>query len=420
MIDPATPARRAQGRSAAGGSPPPSPAQPANKKLQNILVLQGGGALGAYQLGVCEVLGTAGFAPDWIAGVSIGAINGAIIAGNPPETCLTALRRFWDGVGRTLPAPWWRPDGAFANWFSEGAATFVAAAGVPGFFTPRFPPPPLRPDGTEAALSWYDTAPLRDTLDGLIDWDRLNDGPVRLSVGAVNVTTGNARFFDTRGAAPTRLTADHILASGALPPGFPPVMVEGEAWWDGGLVSNTPLQHVLDCPMRGDMRIFQVDVFPARGPMPRNLAEAAARVQDIRYSSRTRLATDSNANLTPAKAAIRRLLAAYPDTDIPERALLADFAAEPAIEIALIIYRAKAWNGDQRGYDFSQPALTAHRTAGHADATATLAARNWHAPPATPGIQSFDAGATPRAAPPAAGTARRASPARADRRGRSG
>ena len=191
-----------------------------------VLVLQGGGALGAYQAGVYEGLAEQGFAPDWLAGVSIGAINGALIAGNPVERRLERLREFWNRVSSGLP---WNPLAHLAplraglNRFSAlAAATF----GVPGFFSPRMPPAFLAPDATPEALSIYDTSPLRRTLGELVDFDFLNrEQRVRLSVGSVNVHTGNSVYFDNR---ERELGADHIMASGSLPPGFPPVMIEGE------------------------------------------------------------------------------------------------------------------------------------------------------------------------------------------------
>jgi predicted acylesterase/phospholipase RssA len=218
-----------------------------------VLVQQGGGALGAYQAGVYERLAAAKLEPDWVVGISIGAINGALIAGNPPQRRAERLREFWERV--SVPGWGWLPG---QDW----SAHYAMAFGVPGFFSPRLTPAPLAAPGSDAALSYYDPAPLRSTLEELVDFDRLNQGGVRLSVGAVEVVSGDERWFDT---AHERITVDHILASGALPPGFPPVMIDGVAYWDGGIVSNTPLQYVIDHPPARDLLVFQVDLFSARG-----------------------------------------------------------------------------------------------------------------------------------------------------------
>ncbi len=276
-----------------------------------VLVLQGGGALGAYQGGVYEALAEAGLVPDWVAGISIGAINSAIIAGNPPERRIPRLRQFWDMVSSQLILQPLSHDDHSRKLFNEASAALVAAVGVPGFFEPRFPPAVVMPPGSPAAISVYDTAPLLATLEQLVDFDLLNSGKVRLSVGAVQVATGNMRFFDT---AREEIRPEHIMASGALPPGFPPVIIDGEPYWDGGLVSNTPLQFVLDgTGHREDMCVFQIDLFSAKGPLPTTLFDIAQREKDIRYSSRTRLNTDIFRNLQTIRRAIRRLDEKLPD-----------------------------------------------------------------------------------------------------------
>jgi len=236
------------------------------------LVLQGGGALGSYQAGVIEALGEARIEVDWVAGISIGAVNAAIFAGNPPEHRIERLKGFWDKTASALPdfeIPLW--DQA-REWLHEWSAGMVMLGGVPGFFTPRTLPPALAAPGSPGALSFYDSAPLRETLDALVDWELLNTGPVRLSVGAVDIESGNFRYFDT---AIERIDARHIMASGALPPGLPPIEIDGRWYWDGGLVSNTPLTHVLD-HQTADMLVFQVDLFSAADDLPRTLLDVAA------------------------------------------------------------------------------------------------------------------------------------------------
>jgi NTE family protein len=368
----------------------------------NVLVLQGGGALGAYHLGVCEELSNYQLAPDWVAGISIGAINAALIAGNRPGERLRALQAFWDRVSSGhLPyvePPPGRAQDIWRDLWSEGAALWIATTGVPGFFRPRVPPAKFQPRGTEGAISHYDIAPLRDTLNALIDWDWLNDGPVRLSVGAVSVTSGKMHFFDSRGGPDRcRITAEHVMASGALPPGFPPIRIGDDWYWDGGIASNAPIQHVLDEAAEHDKNIFQVDLFPAEGPFPEVMLDAETRAQDIRYASRTRLGTNLECSLSPVRRVIRQVLeSCHPDleklTDL-DRVMLEDFAREQRIEIAQIIYREKAYSGKARGYEFSRPTMEAHRAAGRRDAARVFDIRDWRKPPERYGVHSIDVGA---------------------------
>ena len=278
-------------------------------KETNALVLQGGGALGAYQAGAFAALDEAGYSFDWVAGISIGAINAALICGNRKEDRVAALETFWNTItaNLALPAAFWTPAGRRA--YSELAAAEVTMAGAPGFFRPRMPSA-FWPFGAAPALSIYDTAPLEATLNELVDFDLLNTAGPRLCVGATNVENGNFRYFDSR---TTRIDARHIMASGALPPGFPPVEIDGRHYWDGGLVSNTPLQYVME-QAEGDqpLCVFQVDLFNARGGLPTDVIEVQQRQKDIQYSSRTRLTTDRYRQLHALSAAAERL-AASPD-----------------------------------------------------------------------------------------------------------
>ncbi|MBX9885430.1 MAG: patatin-like phospholipase family protein, partial [Novosphingobium sp.] len=266
------------------------------------LVLQGGGALGSYQAGVIEALDDAGIEIDWVAGISIGAINAAIVAGNPPERRVERLAAFWDKMTSALPSFPIFPNDIIREMVHEWSAGMVLATGVPGFFKPRLIPPSFAAPGTAGALSYYDSTPLKETLDSLIDWDRVNDGPVRLSVGAVDVISGNFRYFDSK---MERLDARHVMASGALPPGLPPVEIDGRLWWDGGLVSNTPLTHVLDNQHEA-MLVFQVDLFSAATEPPRTIMDVVAREKEIRFSSRTRQVSDQLMKLRQEREAIRR------------------------------------------------------------------------------------------------------------------
>jgi NTE family protein len=259
------------------------------------LLLQGGGALGAYQAGVYEALAEADLQPDWIAGISIGAINGALIAGNAPEARVDKLRAFWERVTAKPYCDWSErlfpaKSDAARQWLNQISANLALVSGASGFFRPRFPAPWLLPPGPIEATSAYDTSDLKVTLEQLIDFDRINTDRMRLSVGAVNVRTGNFVYFDT---ATRTIGPEHIMASAALPPGFPAVEIEGEHYWDGGLVSNTPLQWLVESRPHRDTLAFQVDLWSARGELPRTLAEVSTRQKEIQYSSRTRAGTTS-------------------------------------------------------------------------------------------------------------------------------
>lgn len=353
-------------------------AQPvlANRE-EDVLVLQGGGALGAYQAGVFKALDDAEIKLDWVADISIGAINAALIAGNPPERRVSRLEEFWHLVSWAWPALGWFNDGPTRSWLNEASAAMVTLLGVPGFFTPRTPPAPFQPAGTPGAISYYDTTPLSETLERLIDFDLLNTGPVRLSVGAVNVRTGNFTYFDS---AHQRLDVRHILASGALPPGFAPVEIDGEHYWDGGLVSNTPLQYVLDQPARRQRVAFQVDLFPALGKLPATLADVREREKDIRFSSRTRLNTDLEVDRHMMARAAQRLVSKLPPElrDDPDAQALARLAGKyHGIDIIHLIYRSKHYEGDGKDYEFSSMSMQEHWQAGNADMTRTLRHPRW-------------------------------------------
>lgn len=318
-----------------------------------VLVLQGGGALGAYQAGVYERLAAAGLEPGWLAGISIGAINAALIAGNPPALRVQRLRDFWERVGLRGDTWAWLP--VELGW----SAGYAMAFGVPGFFLPRMTPAALAAPGSEAALSLYDTAPLKATLAELVDFDRINSGPIRLSVGAVEVCTGEPRWFDS---AREPLGVEHVLASAALPPGFPPVIIDGIAYWDGGVVSNTPLQFVLEQPLDQEILVFAVDLFSAHGPMPRNLAEVAEREKDIRYSSRMRV-----------------------DTELARR-------LHHGVTLVQLIHRRKQNDGPTKDFEFARDGLAAHWRMGHEDMNHTLRSAAWRdrAPPRG-GVRVIDA-----------------------------
>jgi NTE family protein len=337
------------------------------------LVLQGGGALGAYQAGVYEALAEAGIHPDWIAGVSIGAINAAIIAGNPPNSRVDRLHEFWTHV--TAGALWSllgdpaRGD-AIRNIFNQMSASFAFASGANGFFSARPTVPWLQPAGTIEATSFYDTRELKNTLEHLVDFDRLNAGMTRFSAGAVNVRTGNFVYFDTA----THTVRQHVIASGALPPGLPAVEIEGEHYWDGGLVSNTPLQWVVESEPRSDTLAFQVDLWSARGEFPRNMLEVMTREKEIRYSSRTRASTDEFKRRQRLRNAASNLLERLPEDlkNSPEAKLIGTIADRKVFNIIHLIYRAKHYEGHSKDYEFSRLSMEEHWRAGYHDTRRTL------------------------------------------------
>src|SRR6202790_400621 len=350
-------------------------------KAKPVLVLQGGGALGSYQAGAYQALCHCDFEPEWIAGISIGAINAAIIAGNPREKRVARLKEFWEMV--SAPVPWdpvGKGDRARA-YFNETSAALIAAFGVPGFFTPRLPPAPLWPQGSPQSQSYYDTAPLRRTLEKLVDFDLINDAKTRLSVGAVGVESGNFTYFDNFifKKLGKKIGPEHIMASGALPPGFPSIVIEGEHYWDGGIASNTPLDYVLDEDVTNALLIFQVDLFSARGPLPVSLLEAAEREKDIRFSSRTRMNTDKNKEVHNARKALRDLMGKLPD-DLkkdPSVAILCQAAKENTVTVVHLIYRSKNYESSSKDYDFSHVGMVEHWNAGVRDVHLSMRHEDW-------------------------------------------
>lgn len=396
---------RAQSRTA-----PPEAPKPNGTPFDSVcLLLQGGGALGAYQAGVYEVLHEADIEPTWIAGISIGAINSAIIAGNEREHRVDRLREFWELASDSADDnPWanwwsgmtgmWGGDDA-RRWFNQLAAGQIMANGVPGFFSPRMPPPYLRRAGSEGATSWYDTSELKPTLERLVDFDRINSKSIRFSVGAVNVRTGNFAYFDNETDA---IGVEHVMASGALPPAFEAVEIKGERYWDGGLVTNTPLDWVLSAHSGLDTLIFQIDLWSARGAFPVDLSEVAVRIKEIQYSSRTRAATDQFRQAQKLRATYNELLALMPPdlAATPQARLLAE-ASDPAVyNIIQLVYRSATYEGESKDYEFSRRTMEEHWAAGRRDAQKTLSHPNTLTlPTLAQSVQVFDFTSEPDSSP---------------------
>jgi NTE family protein len=342
------------------------------ESARKALVLQGGGALGSYQAGVYEALSHQKGHPDWVAGVSIGAINAALIAGNAPSKRVERLHDFWNLVSSGPPQrlPAWFGDRAMQNQWSANSATLF---GIPGFFKP-LASPLLLLGGSAPVLSYYDTSALKQTLERLIDFDRINSGEMRFSIGAVNVVSGDSKYFDSTDPG-TKIGPEHVMASGALPPGFPPALVGDQYYWDGGIVSNTPLQYVLDAqPHTEALVVCQVDLFNARGAMPTTKSVVLERQKDISYSSRTRRNTDAlaaNLNLQQAIADLIDKLPPALRNDPSVAAVQAQLTHQP-IDIFHLIYRDKPYETESKDYEFSRTTVEEHWAAGVRDMCQTL------------------------------------------------
>ncbi len=354
------------------------------------LVLQGGGALGAYQAGVYQGLSEAGIAPNCLSGISIGALNIAIIAGNAPENRVARLTDFWE----TICQPHWgmamNPhieqslfglNDTVRQAMNVFSATSALLNGQKGFFRPRVPPPAQFGPGHTATASYYDTSELKSTLERLCDFDRINAQELQVSVGAVNVRTGNLTYFDNKKIA---LRAEHFMASGALPPAFAAVEIDGDYYWDGGLVSNTPLSHVLESRPLKDTLTFQVDLWSARGQLPSNLGEVSDRIKEIQYSSRTRLITDQLRWTQHMRHLLMHMLQDIPEeiraTD-PYCKIAQDLAASKRYNIIHLIYRDKPYENHYKDFQFGLATMREHWSSGLSDIQKTLETPDYLAMP---------------------------------------
>jgi len=362
---------------------------------QVVLVLQGGGALGAYQAGVYEALHDAGIEPDWVIGTSIGAINGAIIAGNPPEERMTRLREFWARVTwRGQPAADWL-SGAWPAWskFSTAWAAWmpgydawqrnlsIVSQGIPAFFAPRADAwlGLHSPVGIEQA-AFYHTDPLRETLASLVDFAYLNGKQTRLTVGTVGVGNGQMRYFTNRDAP---LDVEHVMASAAFPPGFPSVRIDGDAYWDGGIYSNTPLEAVLDDRPRHSSVIFTVQLWPAHGAEPASIREAMSRQRDIQYSSRAESHLERQRQIHRLRHVIRELGKHVPDAELESAAVKELLGWGCGTTMQVIELDAPGFGGDElhKDIDFSAEGIARRWQAGHADAQRMIERAPWREAP---------------------------------------
>lgn len=373
-----------------------------NEYERVALIFQGGGALGAYQAGVYEALHEAGIEPDWVTGVSIGAINAAIIAGNARGKRLEKLRAFWELV--TSRKIWaYTPEGdIFRRIRNSQSALLTMMMGQPGFFKPHQLNPHLSLTGASTATSYYDASPLKETLEAFVDFSLINDSvngqyPLRFAVGAVNVQNGNFIYFDN---IKEEITPEHVMASGALPPALPMVKIGTDYYWDGGIVSNTPLQHLLDQEDPHNTLVFQVDLFNARGALPRDMEDVMGRHKDIMYSSRTRYNTDVYRRLDGWRRRLHSALSRVSEELLtPQEKILRDRLAHlPEITILHLIYQQKAYEGHAKDYEFSGTSMREHWVSGYEDTKRTLKQRNWlELPPRGTGLTVHDVHRLPEA-----------------------
>lgn len=346
-------------------------------KEQVVLVLQGGGALGAYQAGVYQALMEGGIEPDWVIGTSIGAINGALIAGNEPASRIARLREFWDGVGRKglLDQLW--PSSIFGNSLANMSTMM---SGIPGFFAPN-PQAiwgPTFPLGVEKA-SYYSTDPLKETLGRLVDFDCLARRQVRLSVGAVNVRTSEMRYFDSQ-AMP--LAAAHVMASGALPPAFPAITIDGESYWDGGIYSNTPIEVVLDDVPRRNSLIFSVNVWQPTGSHPTTIQQVMARHKDIQFASRGKSHVARQAQIHRLRHVVRELASRLSPEMRADPLVrdMAEYGCGTLMHLVRLLSPRLDGEDHTKDIDFTPSGIERRWKAGHDHARKALAERPWEAP----------------------------------------
>lgn len=341
---------------------------------QIVLVLQGGGALGAYQMGVYEALHAAGIEPDWVVGTSIGAINASLIAGNATGSRLECLEEFWrrveHGPMQQLLATWPGLGSAAAN-------AWTVSAGIPAFFRPN----PLAFLGAQMVLGadnagYYDTSPLRSTLHDLVDFDRINRKETRLTVGAANVGTSEMRYFDSHDM---KLDARHVMASGALPPAFPAVRIDGELYWDGGILSNTPVEAVFDDNPRRSSVVFAVHIWSPNGKEPETIQQVMNRQKDIQYSSRAVSHIARQKQLHRLRHVIAELAARLPEAERedPELQRLRSYGCLTRMHVVRLLASPLDGEDHTKDIDFSRAGIRSRREAGYADTSRMLELAPW-------------------------------------------
>jgi NTE family protein len=338
---------------------------------QVVLVLQGGGALGAFQAGVYEGLAEAGVQPDWIIGTSIGAINGAVIAGSAKSARVTQLKKLWDGLSS------WTLSGPLVGGAMPMVNFATVMRGVPGFFTPN----PAAWWGLSADVGveragFYQTAPLRRTLEELIDMDQLRSNAPRLTVGAVNVRTGAMRYFDSRDE---QLELHHVMASGALPPAFPAVRVDDEFYWDGGLYSNTPIEAVMDDQQRRSSVVFAVQLWNPNGDPPPSIWGVMGRSKEIQYSSRAGSHIARQQQIHRLRHIIGELASRLPRSELKSPAVreMAAYGCRTTMHVVRLLAPSLDHNDHTKDIDFTGRSIEARWNAGLEAVRRALASQPW-------------------------------------------
>lgn len=343
---------------------------------QVVFVFQGGGALGAYQAGVYEAFHAAGIEPDWVVGTSIGAINGAIIAGNPFEQRIDRLRDFWNRVERNIPSgiPFLWPA-----FFKTASDIGILASGVSGFFSPN----PAAAWGLNAKIgveraAFYSAESLKESLSELVDFERLRNGATRFTVGAVNVRSSELRYFDNRN---TVIGSEHVMASSALPPAFPAVLIDGESYWDGGIYSNTPLEVVFDDNPRKDSVVFAVQVWHSSGPQPETIWQVFARHKDIQFASRSKSHIARQEQIHHLRHIIRELAGRLPESErnSPKVQELAGYGCGTIMHIVQLNAPRLEGEDHLKDIDFTKTGIAARWQAGYADGCRILKKKPWQA-----------------------------------------
>jgi NTE family protein len=359
---------------------------------QIVLVLQSGGALGAYQGGVYQALHEAGIEPDWVIGTSIGAINAGLIAGNAPENRLEALTTFWRRVENrnlldTMQEAWAKFEFTQGSWYNPFRTMSAVFGGVPNFYAPKpaaFASPHI-PFGPED-VSYYSTGPLRRNLSEMIDFDRINTGSMRMTVGAASVRTGEMHYFDTHASA---LSLDHVMASGALPPAFPAVRIDGELYWDGGIVSNTPVEAVFDDEPRQNSVVFAVHLWNPDGEEPKTIWQVMNRQKDIQYASRA----TSNIRRQRQLHRLRHVIQQMSDKIGPDSPFAADvealkaYGCETRIHVLRLMAPKLSHEDHTKDVDFSPAGIKQRWAAGYENTRATLELGQWRDP--VPPLEGF-------------------------------
>lgn len=348
------------------------------KSIERIAyVFQGGGALGAYQLGIFKALSENEYHPDWVIGTSIGSINGALIAGNKPENRIARLQEFWDLVSRVVIPGFTPHDDQTRQWFNYLSAQSSLLFGQPGMFSPRVKNPLLETNGSADTISYYVATPLRKTLESLVDWDILNSGKIRFSVGAVEVQKGKAVFFDTNKQT---LTPDHILASCALPPAFAAVKIEHEYFWDGGVLSNTPVQAIINDSHHVNTLCFMANLFDSFGLNPKTLDDVMKRYKDIMYSSQDRMHLQAFLEILRLRREIHFLYQKMPEEIQKQpdvKKIYENECIDTMMHFVRFLYTAPHSELSSKDFEFSTLSIEERIAAGYKDGLTAIEKSPW-------------------------------------------